>query len=149
MGREQPVPATTVTLVEGATFVIAVGDGDIDPGGVEGLFVGDTRICSALHLRDRRRDVVEPLSVGIALAVLGRVRRSDGRSDSLVFRDLSVGQGHARGPARPQPRPGATRGTSRLSAGGTTWRPVRGEEGFARAVSTPCRAEGGDAPVRR
>ena len=45
--ESEPVPATTVTLVEGACFAICGLGGDVD-GGVEGLFVGDTRICSRI-----------------------------------------------------------------------------------------------------
>ena len=48
--ESQPVPATTVTLVEGASFTICGADGGIDGGGVTGLFVGDTRICSRMLL---------------------------------------------------------------------------------------------------
>ena len=48
--ESQPVPATTVTLVEGASFTICGADGGIDGGGVAGLFVGDTRICSRMVL---------------------------------------------------------------------------------------------------
>jgi len=89
--ESNPVPATTLTLVEGATFVIASATGDIDPGGVEGLFVGDTRICSALQLRIDDH-VVEPLTSAprspSSAAFVGRTI-----DRQLVFRDLSVGRG--------------------------------------------------------
>ena len=48
--ESQPVPAATVTLVEGASFTICGPDGGVDGGGVAGLFVGDTRICSRMVL---------------------------------------------------------------------------------------------------
>jgi hypothetical protein len=49
--ESEPVPAATVTLVEGASFAIGGSGGDIERGGVEGLFVGDTRICWRMVLR--------------------------------------------------------------------------------------------------
>ena len=90
--ESQPVPASTVTLVEGATFTICGPDGDIDGSGVGGLFVGDTRICSRLVL-SIDGDGVEPLTLAArspsSATFVGRT--FDKRL--LVFRDLWVGQG--------------------------------------------------------
>jgi glycogen debranching enzyme len=87
-----PLPATTVTLVEGASFAITDPGGDIGSAPVEGIFVGDTRICSqaVIFLDDR---TVEPLSYSVrdpSSAVF--VGRSVDRR-LLIFRDLRVGQG--------------------------------------------------------
>ena len=90
--ESEPVPATTVTLVEGASFAIGGASGDIERGGVEGLFVGDTRICSRMVLSIDALPV-EPLTVAVrspsSATFVGRT--SDRRV--LVFRDVSVGQG--------------------------------------------------------
>jgi glycogen debranching enzyme len=44
----QPVTAVheDITLLDGTTFCISSPNGDIEPGGVHGLFVRDTRFCS-------------------------------------------------------------------------------------------------------
>lgn len=42
---------TTVTLVEGTSFSISSTNGDIEPGGPEGLFFEDTRFVSTWRLR--------------------------------------------------------------------------------------------------
>ena len=39
------------TLIEGTTFCISGPAGDIDPGGVQGLFIRDTRFCSGFVMR--------------------------------------------------------------------------------------------------
>jgi hypothetical protein len=90
--ESQPVPAATMTLVEGASFAICDAGGDIGGRGVEGVFVGDTRICSRLVL------TVDGVPVE-ALAVAPRspfaatfVGRTADRA-FLVFRDLWVGRG--------------------------------------------------------
>ncbi len=41
----------TVTLVEGTSFVISAANGDIEPGGSEGVFFEDTRFVSTWRLR--------------------------------------------------------------------------------------------------
>jgi glycogen debranching enzyme len=88
----EPVPAATVTLVQGASFAICDRAGDIGGRGVEGLFVGDTRVCSRLVVTvDGAR--AEPLAVAplspFAASFVGRtVDRS-----LLVFRDAWVGRG--------------------------------------------------------
>jgi hypothetical protein len=62
--ESEPVPAATVTLVEGASFAIGGSGGDFERGGVEGLVVGDRRICSRMVLSIDGL-AVEPLSVAV------------------------------------------------------------------------------------
>jgi len=52
----------TVTLVEQTSFCLSGHDGDILPGGADGIFVGDTRVLSRLELRVGGRRP-EPVSV--------------------------------------------------------------------------------------
>jgi glycogen debranching enzyme len=90
--ESEPVPAATVTLVEGETFAISDAGGDMASRGVEGLFVADTRVCSRLSL-SVNGSPIEPLTVTkrapFAASFVGRT------SDRalLVFRDLWVGRG--------------------------------------------------------
>ena len=90
--ESEPVPATTVTLVEGACFAICGTGGDIGAAGVEGLFVGDTRTCSKMTL-SIDGSPIEPLTLAVrspsSVTFVGRT--TDRRL--LVFRDLWVGQG--------------------------------------------------------
>ena len=44
------VPASSLTLTEGTTFVICGSAGDIGDAALDGVFVGDTRICDRLVL---------------------------------------------------------------------------------------------------
>src|ERR671916_2390875 len=44
-------PDGSVTLVEGASFCLSGGNGDVRPGGADGLFLLDTRFLSRLELR--------------------------------------------------------------------------------------------------
>lgn len=90
--ESEPVPAGTVTLVEGATFAICDRAGNIVPGSVQGLFVADTRVCSTMIL------TVDGASVE-ALTVVERspfeamfVGRSRDR-ELLVLTELHVGRG--------------------------------------------------------
>jgi len=53
----------TVTLVEGATFCLSDGRGDVLAGGSHGLFVRDARVLSRWELRVDGLPA-EPLSVG-------------------------------------------------------------------------------------
>ncbi|MDP8987735.1 MAG: hypothetical protein M3N11_05235, partial [Actinomycetota bacterium] len=55
----------TVTLVEGSTFCISGGAGDIEAGMTHGLFFRDTRFVSCLELRLNGRPL-EPLSSYVA-----------------------------------------------------------------------------------
>ena len=90
--ESQAVPAATVTLVEGASFAICDMGGDIGGRGAEGLFVGDTRICSRLVVTVDGAPV-ETLAVAprspFAASFVGRT----GDRALLVFRDLWVGRG--------------------------------------------------------
>jgi glycogen debranching enzyme len=91
-GESAPVPAATVTLVEGASFAICDSGGDIHPGSVQGLFVGDTRVCSRLEVTING-DPVEALTVAArAPSASSFVGRSPDRR-LLVFRDLWVARG--------------------------------------------------------
>lgn len=88
----EPVPAATVTLVQGASFAICGAGGDIAGRGVEGVFVADTRVCSRLALTVDGKPV-EPLAVAtrspFAATFVGRtVDRA-----FLVFRGAWVGRG--------------------------------------------------------
>ena len=141
--ESQPVPASTVTLVEGATFTICGPDGDVDGSGVAGLFVGDTRICSRLVL-SIDGDGVEPLTLAArspsSATFVGRT--FDKRL--LVFRDLWVGQGmridlRIRNLAR-EVRPV----TVRLSVEADLAELFAVKKGAAPAVETPCIADGGE-----
>ena len=146
--ESQPVPASTVTLVEGATFTICGPDGDIDGSGVGGLFVGDTRICSRLVL-SIDGDGVEPLTLAArspsSATFVGRT--FDKRL--LVFRDLWVGQGmrvdlRIRNLAR-EVRPV----TVRLLTRGRPRRAVRGQEGCGAGGGDGVHGRGRRAPLRR
>ncbi|MEA3216550.1 MAG: hypothetical protein QOJ19_2706, partial [Acidimicrobiia bacterium] len=46
----RPSGAPTVTIVAGTSFVICSTAGDIEPGGEEGYYAGDTRLIDSLHL---------------------------------------------------------------------------------------------------
>ncbi|HET8643389.1 MAG TPA: glycogen debranching N-terminal domain-containing protein, partial [Pseudonocardiaceae bacterium] len=79
-----------VTLVEGTTFCVCDEVGDVGPGGVQGLYVLDTRVLSAWRLRVDGR-AVQPLTwFGAApfrATFLGRA------GSLLVRRDRQVGAG--------------------------------------------------------
>ncbi|MGH9101737.1 MAG: glycogen debranching N-terminal domain-containing protein, partial [Acidimicrobiales bacterium] len=86
------MPASSLTLIEGTSFVICDGAGDIGDGPVDGVFVGDTRICDRLTLTvDGER--IEPLAATqpspFQAVTVGRTR-SPGL---LVFREHWVGSG--------------------------------------------------------
>ena len=90
--ESEPVPAAAVTLVEGASFVICDAAGDVNPGGVQGLFVADTRVCNRLRLFIDELGV-EALTVATrSPSVASFVGRTRDRG-LLVFRDLAVTQG--------------------------------------------------------
>jgi len=90
--ESQPVPAATVTLMQGSSFTICETSGDISDRGAEGLFVADTRICSKLVLTIDDAPV-EPLAVAsrspFAASFVGRTADRA----FLVFRDLWIGRG--------------------------------------------------------
>ncbi|MBW3645921.1 MAG: amylo-alpha-1,6-glucosidase [Actinobacteria bacterium] len=87
-----------VTLVEGSTFCISGGAGDIEPGLTHGLFFRDTRFLSGLELRLNGLPL-EPLSSYVAEPFSGtfvsRARPRPGRADStlVAFRSRYVGRG--------------------------------------------------------
>jgi len=88
----EPVPPATVTLVEGASFVICDAGGDILGRGVEGLFVGDTRICSRLIVTVDDRPI-EPLTVAKRSPFAATFAGRTPDRAVLVFRDIWVGRG--------------------------------------------------------
>ena len=141
--ESQPVPATTVTLVEGASFTICGPDGGIDGGGVAGLFVGDTRICSRMVLWIDGSGV-EPLSLATrspsSASFVGRTFDKK----LLVFRDLWVGQGlrldlRVRNLARE-----ARHATIRISFEADMAELFAVKKGVALPVQTPCEADGSE-----
>src|SRR3954470_23631747 len=90
--ESQAVPESAVTVVDGATFAIFGRAGDIAAGSVQGLFVADTRVCSALVLTVdgaplEALTVVEPTSYSATF--VGRTRDRT----LLVVREVDVGQG--------------------------------------------------------
>ena len=141
--ESQPVPASTVTLVEGASFTICGPDGGIDGGGVAGLFVGDTRICSRMVLSIDGGGV-EPLTLATrspsSASFVGRTFDKK----LLVFRDLWVGQGmrfdlRIRNLAR-ESRPA----TIRIFFEADLAELFAVKKGVALPVETPCEADGSD-----
>ncbi len=91
-------PSSLVTLVEGQTFCLSAGNGDIVEGLPHGLFLADTRVLSSCELRVDG-DPVEPLTAEISdpfmATFVGRARPPAGRADAelVVFRDRAVGSG--------------------------------------------------------
>ncbi|MGI9120858.1 MAG: amylo-alpha-1,6-glucosidase [Acidimicrobiales bacterium] len=90
--------AGSITLVEGSTFCISGGNGDIAEGMTHGLFFRDTRFLSLLELRLNGRPL-QSLSayVGDPFAATFAARASPrpGRADStlVAFRARYVGRG--------------------------------------------------------
>lgn len=93
-----PLGAGTVTLVEGSSFCISLGNGDIHPGNPHGLFVQDTRILSHWGLSVNGQ-VVEELGAETKepyrALFAGRVPGLNGHADSplIVERLREVGSG--------------------------------------------------------
>lgn len=86
------VPASSLTLTEGTTFVICAGSGDIGDSALDGVFVGDTRICDRLVLTvdDERVEALAATQTSPFHAVMvGRALSSR----MLVFREHWVGSG--------------------------------------------------------
>ncbi|GIH92519.1 amylo-alpha-1,6-glucosidase [Planobispora siamensis] len=87
-----------VTLVEGGSFCVCAGGGDIVPGGAQGVYHADTRLLSRWELRVDDAPV-EPLRVIAAepyhATFLGRSapRPDQAESTMLVIRDRYVGGG--------------------------------------------------------
>jgi glycogen debranching enzyme len=86
------VPALSLTLIEGTSFVICSGAGDIGDGPVDGVFVGDTRIFDRLVLTVNG-DRIEPLAATQPLpfqsVMVGRTRTPG----IAAFREHWVGAG--------------------------------------------------------
>jgi glycogen debranching enzyme len=91
-------PDGSVTLVEGASFCLSGGNGDVRPGAADGLFLLDTRFLSRLELRV---DGAPLEALGVALeepfsaTFFGRAAPLAGAADSslVVFRTRHVGGG--------------------------------------------------------
>src|SRR3954447_16063253 len=99
-GAPQPGSASfgTVTIVEGITFCISAANGDIEPGGQQGLFFRDTRFLSLLRLTldGQRVDHLTAQSASPYTAkFVARRPPGEGTADStlLVLRRRSVGNG--------------------------------------------------------
>ncbi|GAA3839427.1 glycogen debranching N-terminal domain-containing protein [Sphaerisporangium flaviroseum] len=97
-GQPGALGDTTTTLVEGGSFCVCEQNGDILPGGAQGLYYADTRLVSRWELRVDDAPL-ERLKVLPAepyhSAFLGRIPPRPGRADStmLVIRDRYVGGG--------------------------------------------------------
>ncbi|HZB70583.1 MAG TPA: glycogen debranching N-terminal domain-containing protein, partial [Acidimicrobiales bacterium] len=91
-------PDGSVTLVEGASFCLSGGNGDVRPGGADGLYLLDSRFLSRLELRV---DGAPLEGLGVALEepfsaiFFGRGAPLAGAADSslVVFRTRHVGGG--------------------------------------------------------
>jgi glycogen debranching enzyme len=86
------------TLIQGSSFSISEGNGDLHPGSAQGLFVRDTRFLSRWEVRVDGH-AVEALSVlrpdPFSATFVGRGAPPPGHADStlLVLRHRSVGDG--------------------------------------------------------
>ena len=86
------MPASSLTLIEGTSFVICGGAGDIGDAAVDGVFVGDTRVCDQLVLTvdgERIEALAATQPSPFHAVMVGRT----GPSGMLVFRDHWVGTG--------------------------------------------------------
>ncbi|GAB13048.1 hypothetical protein ARGLB_035_00120 [Arthrobacter globiformis NBRC 12137] len=93
-----PLGAGTLTLVEGSSFCISAANGDLQPEQPHGVFFEDTRILSR-WLLTVNGEPLEPLTAKTTepyrALIIGRVRRSDGYTDSplIVERLRELGTG--------------------------------------------------------
>jgi hypothetical protein len=93
-----PLGAGTLTLVEGSSFCISAANGDLQPEQPHGVFFEDTRILSR-WLLTVDGEPLEPLTAKTKepyrALIIGRVRRSDGYTDSplIVERLRELGTG--------------------------------------------------------
>ena len=91
-------PAGEVTLVEGAAFCISDRSGDVNPGGIQGVFFLDVRLADELRVLVNG-EPPEPLAAHVdepfAATFVGRFRPREPQLDStlLVERHRYVGQG--------------------------------------------------------
>ncbi|MHB8245866.1 MAG: amylo-alpha-1,6-glucosidase [Acidimicrobiales bacterium] len=88
----------SVTLVEGASFLISASNGDIVPGSAQGLFFEDTRYASTWKLRLDGAELEALAAIPLhpfAAIFVARGQPHVGRSDSTVFveRRRYVGNG--------------------------------------------------------
>jgi glycogen debranching enzyme len=88
----------SITLVEGASFSISSLNGDIEPGGAQGLFFEDTRFVSAWRLRLDDSELQSLASIPhhpFAATFVSRGQPGAGQADSTVFveRRRYVGNG--------------------------------------------------------
>ena len=98
---EPPAVGSTsgsVTLVQGSTFCISDGAGDVEAGTTHGLFFRDTRFLSTFELRINGRTlqslsayVGDPFSAGFVARAMARPGRAD--STLVAFRTRYVGRG--------------------------------------------------------
>jgi len=91
---ESPAVAgdTSITLVQGSSFLICDRGGDIDNTHVAGLFVADTRILSTCTLRIMGRPV-EPLAAALPSPFSASIVARSADHRILVRRELHVGRG--------------------------------------------------------
>jgi glycogen debranching enzyme len=91
-------PAGEVTLVEGAAFCISDRSGDVQPGGIQGVFFLDMRLADELRILVNG-EPPEPLAAHVdepfAATFIGRFRPREPQRDStlVVERRRYVGQG--------------------------------------------------------
>ncbi|GAA4590579.1 glycogen debranching N-terminal domain-containing protein [Planotetraspora phitsanulokensis] len=89
---------STMTLVAGGSFCVSARNGDILPGGTQGVFYADTRLLSQweLHIDDAPVEELQVLAAEPYHATfIGRATRRPGQSEStlLVIRDRYTGGG--------------------------------------------------------
>lgn len=86
------VPASSLTLTEGTTFAICAGTGDIGENALDGIFVGDTRVCDRLRLTIDGKPVEALATTQTSpfhAVMVGRTKTLG----MLVFREYWVGSG--------------------------------------------------------
>lgn len=88
----------SITLVEGASFSISSLNGDIEPGGAQGLFFEDTRFVSTWRLRLDEAELQSLASIPhhpFAATFVSRGQPHPGQADSTLFVERSryVGNG--------------------------------------------------------
>jgi hypothetical protein len=87
-----------VTIVEGSSFFISAGNGDLDPGMAHGVFYQDTRILSRWNLLVNNHVVEGLMAVNpepYRAVFTGRAPQPDGAADRpmVIERDRQVGDG--------------------------------------------------------
>ena len=91
-GTPTPVARPSLTLTEGTSFMICADNGDIGMSTVEGLFVGDSRVCSHFLLTVNGQSA-QALASTRSAPFHGRFVGQIDHPDFLVFRDHWVGRG--------------------------------------------------------